>query len=187
MERAHRRGIATTAAAAALLLTTGTAHADLPPDELRATTDHYLFEISLDSFLDVKAEQRHADQLDWSDDACSYSPDEPLGYEFKPACQRHDFGYRNYELQSRFTEDNRLRIDDNFRDDMYDVCAGDSNCETTADAYYWAVRQFGASTVSTPAAIDAADLREVRSESGDLLAITAQDPTGRTITLPTHR
>ena len=184
MERAHRRGLAATAATAVLLLTTGTAHAALPPDELRARTDQYLFEISLDSFLQVKAEQPHADQLDWSDDGCSYSPDEPLGHEFKPACQRHDFGYRNYQLQSRFTEENRLRIDDNFRDDMYGVCAGDPTCEATADAYYWAVRQFGAANVPTAAAIDAADLREVRSRSGELIAISAQDPSGRTITLP---
>ncbi|MEX1656029.1 phospholipase A2 [Streptomyces pseudovenezuelae] len=30
---------------------------------------------------------------------------------------RHDFGYRNYRLQDRFTKENKERIDDNFRDE----------------------------------------------------------------------
>jgi hypothetical protein len=36
------------------------------------------------------------------------------GYPFEPGCQRHDFGYRNYKAQGRFTDANKLRIDDNF-------------------------------------------------------------------------
>jgi hypothetical protein len=187
LERAHRRGVtATVTAAAALLLTTGTAFAALPPEELQETTDRYLYEVSLDSFLQIKAEKPYDDQLDWSDDGCSYSPDEPLGYEFKEPCQRHDFGYRNYKAQSRFSEDNRLRIDDNFRDDMYGTCDGDSNCESAADVYYWAVRQFGSSTTSLPAAIDSADIEEVRADNGDLIAFTAEDRSGRTVTHPVH-
>jgi Prokaryotic phospholipase A2 len=31
------------------------------------------------------------------------------------ACQRHDFGYRNFKAQNRFTAANKLRIDDKFR------------------------------------------------------------------------
>src|SRR5689334_11939917 len=35
--------------------------------------------------------------LDWSTDYCSDSPDEPLGFDFRIPCWRHDFGYRNYK------------------------------------------------------------------------------------------
>ncbi|WP_394616339.1 phospholipase A2 [Lentzea sp. JNUCC 0626] len=31
--------------------------------------------------------------------------------QFKPACDRHDFGYRNYKRQNRWNESNPLRID----------------------------------------------------------------------------
>ncbi|MDT0615352.1 phospholipase A2 [Streptomyces lancefieldiae] len=35
-------------------------------------------------------------ELRWNHDGCSTSPDEPAGFDFKAACIRHDFGYRNY-------------------------------------------------------------------------------------------
>lgn len=162
MERNRRRGlIATVAATGALLLTGGTAlAADLTPEELQKTTDSYLFEYSLDEFTQTRSEQPHADQLDWSSDGCSYSPDSPFGYEFLESCDRHDFGYRNYKKQERFTEDNRLKIDDNFHDDMYSACDGDRACEATADLYYQAVRQFGGSASSLAEAVEMANVPE---------------------------
>ncbi|TDD05941.1 hypothetical protein E1181_14075 [Saccharopolyspora terrae] len=153
--------IATVAATGALLLTGGTAlAADLTPEELQKTTDSYLFEHSLDEFTQTRSEQPHDDQLDWSSDGCSYSPDSPFGYEFLESCDRHDFGYRNYKSQERFTEDNRLEIDDNFRDDMYTACDGDGACESTADLYYQAVRQFGGSASSVAEAVEMANVPE---------------------------
>ncbi|SDP45156.1 phospholipase A2 [Actinopolyspora xinjiangensis] len=137
------------AACFATLLTGTGAHATTTDSEIRRTTDHYLFEVTLDEFLLIRSERPHPDRLDWSSDACSYSPDSPFGYEFTASCQRHDFGYRNYKSQDRFTERNRTRIDDNFRADMYSSCAGDSLCERAADVYYYAVRQFGAGSGST--------------------------------------
>ncbi|SFS34195.1 phospholipase [Saccharopolyspora flava] len=162
MERTRRRGlVAAVAATGALLLSGGTAFAaDLTPEELQKTTDSYLFEYSLDEFTQTRAEQPHSDQLDWSSDGCSYSPDAPFGWEFKESCDRHDFGYRNYKLQERFSEDNRLKIDDNFRDDMYSACDGDGACEATADLYYQAVRQFGGSASSLAQAVELADVPE---------------------------
>ncbi|MEB3366981.1 phospholipase [Saccharopolyspora mangrovi] len=162
MERNRRRGlIATVAATGALLLTGGTAFAaDLTPEELQKTTDSYLYEHSLDEFTETRSEQPHADQLDWSSDGCSYSPDSPFGYKFLQSCHRHDFGYRNYKKQERFSEDNRLEVDDNFRDDMYSVCDGDRACEATADLYYQAVRQFGGSASSLAEAVEMADVPE---------------------------
>ncbi|HEY7592472.1 MAG TPA: phospholipase [Actinophytocola sp.] len=106
-------------------------------------TDQYLFSTSLSSFQNLRVQKPYDGQLDWSSDGCSNSPDNPFGFNLVKACYRHDFGYRNYKRQGRFTEANRLRIDNNFKDDMYEVCNGNWACDRFADSYYWAVRQFG--------------------------------------------
>ncbi|SFQ06404.1 phospholipase A2 [Amycolatopsis arida] len=129
------------AIALSVVLGAGTAQAV----DARTVTDRYLFEISLSRFAQVRADRPHAGVLDWSSDACSWSPDKPLGYDFTRACHRHDFGYRNYKRQSRFTETNRKRIDDNFYGDMKTICAGRWQCDSAAWTYYQAVRKFGAS------------------------------------------
>src|SRR5262245_31538097 len=49
--------------------------------------------------------------FDWSTDFCSTSPDQPLGFDFRLSCHRHDFGYRNYKAVGQF-EANKTRIDD---------------------------------------------------------------------------
>lgn len=82
--------------------------------DLTAVTDQYLFSISLPDFSAKRAAQDPA-TLIWTSDGCTSSPDNPLGFPFVPACNRHDFGYHNYRAQSRFTESGKLRIDDNFR------------------------------------------------------------------------
>lgn len=164
---ARRLSSAVLSVFAALLLalsSTGVAHAALTPAQLVSITDQYLFEYSLSAFSSVRAQRPHADQLDWSSDACSWSPDAPLGYDFTPSCHRHDFGYRNYKLQSRFTEANRLRIDNRFRDDMYTTCGSNALCRGVANIYYSAVRQFGASSDSTAQALRMAGVeQQVRS------------------------
>lgn len=156
--RAGQLVLALATAGLVSLTGTGVAHADLPPDELRRVTDRYLFDVSLDSFIDTRAQQPHAEQLDWTSDSCSWSPDEPVGYEFDPGCKRHDFGYRNYQAQDRFTEDNRLRIDNNFRSDLYSICDGDWTCEGVADVYYNAVREFGGAGTTTAEALERGDV-----------------------------
>jgi hypothetical protein len=85
--------------------------------------------------------------FDWSTDLCSSSPDQPLGYDFRTSCHRHDFGYRNYKNVSQFPA-NKTRIDDAFYFDMRQVCARysgiqKSTCDGLAWTYYQAVRQFG--------------------------------------------
>jgi hypothetical protein len=89
-------------------------------------------------------------EFDWSTDLCSWSPDQPLGFDFRDACRRHDFNYRNYKAVGAFTEAKRLQIDNAFKADMYAKCATyswwqRSTCRGTANSYYWAVRNFGAS------------------------------------------
>lgn len=83
-------------------------------ETIQQTTDRYLFSITLPQFT-VYRNAKSPATLDWSSDSCSYSPDNPLGFPFSPACDRHDFGYRNYKAQSRFTDDNKSKIDGNFK------------------------------------------------------------------------
>jgi hypothetical protein len=131
------------AVAAALVLGAGSAQAALSPTQLNDITDTYLFHTSLPTFRTIRGQHPYSGQLDWSSDGCSHVPDDPFGFTFLPACQRHDFGYRNYKRQSRFTEPHRKEIDDNFRSDMYSICAGNVGCQRTADVYYWGVRKLG--------------------------------------------
>ncbi|WP_424185571.1 phospholipase [Actinokineospora sp. G85] len=143
LRRASRALVLSAAATAAMIVGAGTASAELSSTQLRSTTDSYLYTQSLNGFQTTRNNRPYASQLDWSSDGCSNSPDNPFGFNFVKACYRHDFGYRNYKRQSRFTEANRLRIDNNFKEDLYEICAGNWSCNRTADVYYSAVRQFG--------------------------------------------
>lgn len=115
--------------------------------ELEAETDRLLFEASIGDFLAARDAQSPAG-LDWSTDGCTSAPDDPFGFDFLPSCYRHDFGYRNYKAQNRFSDAGKSSIDRNFKDDLYDQCASEDEdaqdiCEFTADVYYEAVVLFG--------------------------------------------
>lgn len=142
LRRAARATIAAAGVSAALVV--GTITADVAfAEDAQQLTNQYMYSTSLNQFQTLRAQQPHSDILDWSSDGCSNSPDNPFGFNLVKACYRHDFGYRNYKRQGRFTEANRLTIDNNFRDDMYEVCNGNWACNRFADTYYYAVRQFG--------------------------------------------
>jgi hypothetical protein len=86
-------------------------------------------------------------QFDWSTDYCSTSPDQPLGFDFRLSCQRHDWGYRNYKAMNQFSA-NKSRLDDAFYEDLRRKCATYNSfvrpaCNSLAWTYYQAVRQFG--------------------------------------------
>jgi hypothetical protein len=90
--------------------------------------------------------------FDWSTDYCSVSPDNPLGFDFKMPCARHDFGYRNYKAVGRFP-DNKGHVDDAFYADLRRRCDGYNkyvrpSCDSLAWTYYQAVRVFGNLAVS---------------------------------------
>jgi hypothetical protein len=85
--------------------------------------------------------------FDWSTDYCSSSPDNPLGFNFKLSCHRHDFGYRNYKDLGQFPA-NKPRLDSAFYADLKRVCATYSTvvqpaCHSLAWVYYEAVSIFG--------------------------------------------
>lgn len=97
----------------ALLPAVLAAPADVSTRETKQqATDRYIFSNTLPAFLQARAKQ--PDGLDWSSDGCSSASDNPFGFPFLPACQRHDFGYRNYKAQSRFSSANRKKIDEKF-------------------------------------------------------------------------
>lgn len=80
------------------------------PEEI---TDRYLYKTPLADFVKLRDEQNPSN-LDWSSDGCSKSVDNPFGFPFLPACQRHDFGYGNYRVQNRYNAESRYLVDDNF-------------------------------------------------------------------------
>ena len=126
--------------------------------EVTARTDQLIFITALDEFQRQRAAAGPVDGLDWSSDGCSVpvlqEPQRsvPQGFDFRAACERHDFGYRNLKAQARFTEDVRRRIDDGFRADMDAVCAQQSGwlgfravyCRHIAEDYHFWVRSCGA-------------------------------------------
>ncbi|KAK2733475.1 hypothetical protein FQN55_003346 [Onygenales sp. PD_40] len=112
----------------------------------KKATDRLLFKASMKEFQAAR-KAKNPSSLDWSSDGCSKSPDHP-GFNFLPSCQRHDFGYRNYKDQKRFSKKNKNKIDKNFRDDLYNSCKKEDSkhdaksCKEIADIYYWAVSHF---------------------------------------------
>ncbi|GAA1737779.1 phospholipase [Luedemannella helvata] len=89
--------------------------------------------------------------FDWSTDYCSSSPDNPLGFDFRLSCYRHDFGYRNYKAAGQF-DANKSRLDSAFYEDLKRKCATYNSlvrpaCTSLAWTYYQAVRNFGSVVV----------------------------------------
>jgi hypothetical protein len=90
--------------------------------------------------------------LDWSTDYCSSSPDQPLGFDFRLSCWRHDFGYRNFKAVGQFPA-NKSRVDSAFYQDMLTKCATYNSfvrpaCNSLAWTYYQAVSALGAVALS---------------------------------------
>ncbi|KAF8433438.1 prokaryotic phospholipase A2-domain-containing protein [Terfezia claveryi] len=110
-------------------------------------TDRLCFRTSISSFLAAKRKKSPGTVI-WDDDGCSNSPDRPARFNFLHSCQRHDFGYRNFKNQKRFTKSIRLRIDNQFKSDLYNECdkhgfIKEIACKRLADTYYGTVRATG--------------------------------------------
>ena len=82
---------------------------------------------SMTSYQAAYADQASANALypglDWSRDGCSAPSGLDLGYGevFRPACNLHDFGYRNLKVFER-TPENRETTDHAFYADMLVIC-----------------------------------------------------------------
>ncbi|ROV95623.1 hypothetical protein VSDG_05319 [Cytospora chrysosperma] len=124
-------------------------------DDVETITDKYLFETSLEEFSLHRAAAEPPTVI-WDSDGCTLSPDNPLGFEFEPACNRHDFGYKNYRDQDRFTKAAKASIDSNFRKEHQ--CTFEhfkSICNAFAEAYHAAAKAFGGSDATKSAESDA--------------------------------
>lgn len=148
--------IAVLVAVTSLLTVVSPAHAG--PATHNGTTDwsfveHELFEVPLQQFI---ADAHHGNRwFDWTNDGCS-APllgDTGRSYNFRDACRRHDFGYRNLKrLEHRYGKGrtywnatNRRRVDQQFLADMKHHCRSRSwwlqpSCFIAAYAYYATVR-----------------------------------------------
>jgi hypothetical protein len=116
--------------------------------------------------------------LDWSTDYCSASPDEPLGFDFRMPCARHDFGYRNYKAVNLFPAGNKDRVDSAFYFDLKVKCATYNvfvrpACYSLAWTYYQAVHYFG-NLVVTTADLDYAAALKAQGEARQLAMARAR-------------
>ncbi|KAL8800267.1 MAG: hypothetical protein Q9182_005291 [Xanthomendoza sp. 2 TL-2023] len=113
-----------------------------------AAVDNLVFNVPMPEFLAAK-QARNPPCFDWSDDGCSCSPDQPEGFNFLPACYRHDFGYRNNKVLRRFDAAMKERVDNNLQRDLYDICnqfaglqaAKGVECRRIADIYVGVVKK----------------------------------------------
>ncbi|KAK6356793.1 hypothetical protein TWF718_001134 [Orbilia javanica] len=102
-------------------------------NEAECQTNNAIFSIGLNEFIeDHRNKGLNSPPLTYESDGCSVPPevakafkidkDFPYGYEFLHSCYRHDFGYRNYKAQNRFTSPNRELLDNKFQEDLLDQC-----------------------------------------------------------------
>ncbi|TLS22216.1 uncharacterized protein PpBr36_09972 [Pyricularia pennisetigena] len=115
--------------------------------KLIPVTDELVFNVPLETFVARRNKQDPA-ALDFASDNCTTAPDNPLGFPFTPGCNRHDFGYQNFQAQGRFTVENKQKIDDNLEKDLKHQCTTVNIlkrpvCNGLAEVYHVAVRKFG--------------------------------------------
>jgi hypothetical protein len=117
---------------------------------------HEVWEVPLPAFI---TSTQHPDPwFDWTSDGCSapLMGSRGIGYDFRDACRRHDFGYRNMRrLERRYgtgssywNHTTRLLADRQFLTDMASSCHHRNLlvrpiCSMWAHIYYFVVRQFG--------------------------------------------
>lgn len=146
------------------------------PDPIQDTKrlETLVFALPLNEFVALARQQSESDKwFDWSTDYCSapFVGNSGRTFDFTESCVRHDFAYRNYKLldlrysclhrrsqqicasdSARFTRywnsKTRLRIDQNFRNDMLRHCSSRFildyvPCKAWASVFYRAVRVAG--------------------------------------------
>ncbi|KAI9103022.1 phospholipase A2 domain-containing protein [Phlyctochytrium arcticum] len=93
---------------------------------------------SRDEFLEaLKNSDEYSEapyNLIFATDGCDFSPDRPFGFDFRPACARHDFGYDNYK-SLKTLKPNKARVDLAFYEDLKAICGSSKTCKATAWIY----------------------------------------------------
>jgi hypothetical protein len=123
-----------------------------PPFTTDTEAVHYVsFTLDLQTFVRQRSTLKRAyPQLDWTTDGCSAPVvgSEGRSFNFRSACWRHDFGYRNFKRLGTFNQFVRLQIDEQFRLDTETTCAprvrtARFRCFAWAEVFFVAVRASG--------------------------------------------
>lgn len=87
-------------------------------------------------------------ELEWHVNGCQHSlTDKPAGFDFSHACERHNFGVRNYHPGGRWDSRIRKKVDAQLWEDMENVCKGiedverNKKCLFVAQAYLLVMKQ----------------------------------------------
>lgn len=108
--------------------------------ELRYVTDYLVFQASMRDFQHVRRQRLLSSQVSWDTGACNTTLRDSVS-GFGPACERREFGYRNFDRQGRFDGGMRERVDKRFKRELRARCAGEdivgrTSCERKADLYF---------------------------------------------------
>ena len=112
---------------------------------------HIEFDLDITTFTRQRFSlRRQYPTLDWTTDGCS-APivgSEGRSFNFRSACNRHDFGYRNFKALGLFDTSNRTLIDEQLRRDMNTYCDSQRRtlkvrCIAWSEIFYTMVRAAG--------------------------------------------
>ncbi len=112
---------------------------------------HIEFDLDIVTFTRQRfALRRQYPTLDWTTDGCS-APivgSEGKSFNFRSACDRHDFGYRNFKNLGLFDTLTRTMIDEQLHRDMNTYCDSQRRtfkvrCIAWSELFYTMVRAAG--------------------------------------------
>jgi hypothetical protein len=112
---------------------------------------HIEFDLDIATFSRQRFSlRRQYPALDWTTDGCS-APivgSEGRSFNFRAACDRHDFGYRNFKALGLFDASTRTQIDEQLHRDMNRACDSQRRtlkvrCVAWSEIFYTMVRAAG--------------------------------------------
>ena len=145
-----------------LVAVTSVLPAQLPPDvgtitqpnPVLSTVEavrHIEFDLDIATFTRQRfLLRRQYPTLDWTSDGCS-APivgSQGRSFNFRSACNRHDFGYRNFKNLGLFDTSTRTLIDEQLHRDMNTYCDSQRRtfkvrCIAWSEIFYTMVRAAG--------------------------------------------
>jgi hypothetical protein len=127
---------------------------DTPPVPVLSNIDavrHIQFDLSIAAFTRQRFSlRRQYPTLNWTSDGCS-APivgSQGRSFNFRAACDRHDFGYRNFKALAIFDTSTRRLIDEQLHRDMNAYCSSQRRtfkvrCIAWSEIFYKMVRAAG--------------------------------------------
>lgn len=124
------------------------------PNSVLSTVEavrHIEFDLDIATFTRQRFSlRRQYPTLDWTSDGCS-APivgSQGRSFNFRSACNRHDFGYRNFKNLGLFDTSTRTLIDEQLHRDMNTYCDSQRRtfkvrCIAWSEIFYTMVRAAG--------------------------------------------